>query len=118
MPIHTGVAKHDFHTQCATVLLQPVPPHLFPRCGPHGLLTNATTTSGEIISADRGNSAAIYTPALDDLRREFGDRWDVAAIPQGYRAILRDTGGHAPVALYGRTPAELAESIRMAQVPS
>ena len=55
---------------------------------------------------------------LDDLRREFGDRWDIAAIPQGYRAILRETGGHAPVVLYGRTPAELAESIRMAQVPS
>ncbi len=38
--------------------------------------------------------------------------------PQGYRAILREAGGHAPVVLYGRTPAELAESIRMAQVPS
>ena len=55
---------------------------------------------------------------VDGLRREFGDRWDITAIAQGYRAILRDTGGHAPVALYGRTPAELAESIRMAQVPS
>jgi len=55
---------------------------------------------------------------LDNLRREFGDRWEVAAIPQGYRAILRDPGAHAPVVLYGRTPAELAESIRMAQVPS
>jgi len=53
--------------------------------------------------------------ALDDLRREFGDRWDIAAIPQGYRAILRQTDGRAPVALYGRTPAELAESIRMAE---
>ena len=53
--------------------------------------------------------------ALDDLRREFGDRWEVAAIAQGYRAILRDPGGHAPVVLYGRTPAELAESVRMAQ---
>jgi hypothetical protein len=55
---------------------------------------------------------------VDDLRREFGDQWNVAAIPQGYRAILRDSGGHSPVALYGRAPAELAESIRMAQVPS
>ena len=52
------------------------------------------------------------------MRRESGDRWDIAAIPQGYRAILRDPGGHAPVVLYGRTPAELAESIRIAQVPS
>ena len=55
---------------------------------------------------------------VDDVGRQFGDRWDIAAIPQGYRAILRDPGGHAPVVLYGRTPAELAESIRMAQVPS
>ena len=55
---------------------------------------------------------------LDDLRRQFGDRFDIAAIPQGYRAILRETGRHTPVVLYGRTPAELAESIRMAQVPS
>ena len=55
---------------------------------------------------------------LDDVRCEFGDRWDIAAIAQGYRAILRETGGHAPVVLYGRTSAELAESIRMAQVPS
>jgi len=54
--------------------------------------------------------------ALRDLRREFGEQWDIAAIAQGYRAILRETGGHAPVVLYGRTPAELAESIRMAQV--
>ena len=52
---------------------------------------------------------------LDDVRREFGDRWEVAAIAQGYRAILRDPGGHAPVVLYGRTPAELAESVRMAE---
>ena len=55
---------------------------------------------------------------LDDVRREFADRWDIAAIAQGYRAILRETGGHAPVVLYGRTPAELAESIHMAQIPS
>lgn len=54
--------------------------------------------------------------ALDDVRREFGDRWDIAAIAQGYRAILRDAGGHAAVVLYGRTPDELAESIHTAQV--
>ena len=53
---------------------------------------------------------------VDDLRREFGDQWDVAAIAQGYRAILREAGGHARVALYGRTPAELAESIRTGPV--
>jgi len=67
------------------------------------------------MSADRGNSAAIYTPALDDLRREFGERWDIAAIAQGYRAVLRQSEGRAPVVLYGRTPAELAESVRMAE---
>ena len=53
---------------------------------------------------------------VDDLRREFGEQWDIAAIAQGYRAILRETGGRARVVLYGRTPAELAESVRMAQV--
>jgi hypothetical protein len=59
-----------------------------------------------------------HNAAIDDLRGEFGDQWDIAAIPQGYRAILCNPGGGAPVVLYGRTPAELAESIRMAQVPS
>ena len=59
-----------------------------------------------------------HDTTVDDLRRESGDRWDVAAIPQGYRAILRAPAGGAPVVLYGRTPAELAESVRMAQVPS
>ncbi|MGA2830965.1 MAG: hypothetical protein ABSF03_33185, partial [Streptosporangiaceae bacterium] len=54
--------------------------------------------------------------ALDDLRREFGDRWDITVIPQGYRAVLKDHTGPVPVVLYGRTPAELAESIRMAGV--
>ena len=60
--------------------------------------------------------ASIHGLTFDHLRREFGDRWDIAAIPQGYRAILRETGGHASAVLYGRTPAELAESIRIAQV--
>ena len=52
---------------------------------------------------------------LHDLRREFGERWEIAAIPDGYRAVLRQADKRAPVALYGRTPAELAESIRMAE---
>ena len=47
-----------------------------------------------------------------------GRTWQIAAIPQGYRAVLCQTDRRAPVVLYGRTPAELAESIRMAQVPS
>ena len=53
---------------------------------------------------------------VDNLRREFGNRWDIAAITGGYRAILRAPGSHTPVVLYGRTPAELAESIRIAEV--
>ena len=52
---------------------------------------------------------------LDDLGREFGDRWDITLITGGYRALNHDAGGRAPVPLYGRTPAELAESIRMAE---
>lgn len=52
---------------------------------------------------------------LEDLRREFGGRWEVAVITGGYRAVPRQTGGQAPVTRYGRTPAELAESIRMAE---
>ena len=69
-------------------------------------------------ASKRGVPPAGHGMALEDLRREFGDRWDIAAIPRGYRAILRETGGHTRVVLYGRTPAELAESIRVAQVPS
>jgi hypothetical protein len=56
-------------------------------------------------------TAAIIT--LDDLRHEFGDRWKIARITGGYRAVPRDSGGHTPIPRYGRTPAELAESIRM-----
>jgi len=48
---------------------------------------------------------------LDDVRREFGDRWEITEITAGYRAITREPGG-TPVPRYGRTPAELAESIR------
>lgn len=56
--------------------------------------------------------------SLDDVRRKFGHRWEIAAIAQGYRANIRDPGERAPVVLYCRRPAELTESIRMAQVPS
>jgi hypothetical protein len=50
---------------------------------------------------------------LDDLRGKFGSRWEIARITGGYRAVPRDTDGHSPIPRYGRTPAELAESIRM-----
>jgi hypothetical protein len=52
---------------------------------------------------------------LDDLYREFGDRWDITEITAGYRAIVRDTGGHTPIPRYGRTPSEVAESIRLVE---
>jgi hypothetical protein len=52
---------------------------------------------------------------LNDLRHEFGNRWDIVAITAGYRAVLRETGGHTPIPRYGRTPAELAESIRVVE---
>jgi hypothetical protein len=48
---------------------------------------------------------------LDDVRRQFGERWEINRITGGFR----DTGGHTPVARYGRTPGELAESIRMVE---
>jgi hypothetical protein len=72
-------------------------------------------------------ASASHTPALlpshddvalHDLRREFGERWDIARITGGYRAVMRETGGRAPVVLYGRTSAELAESIRMTEIPT
>jgi hypothetical protein len=52
---------------------------------------------------------------LDDLYREFGDRWDITEITAGYRAIVRGTGGRTPIPRYGRTPSELAESIRLVE---
>jgi hypothetical protein len=50
--------------------------------------------------------------ALEDLRREFGDRWIIARITGGYRATPRATGGHTAIPRYGSTLAELAASIR------
>jgi hypothetical protein len=52
---------------------------------------------------------------LDEVRRQFGKRREIMRITGGYRAVIRDTGGHTPVPRYGRTPGELAESIRMAE---
>lgn len=51
---------------------------------------------------------------IEDLRREVGDRWEVARITGGYRATVR-TPGRTPIPRYGRTPAELAESIRLVE---
>ncbi len=52
---------------------------------------------------------------LEDVRRQFGDRWEITRITTGYPAVIRDTGGHTPVPRYGRTPGELAGSIRMVE---
>ena len=52
---------------------------------------------------------------LEEVRRQFGDRWEITPITAGYRAVIRDTGGHTPIARYGRTPGELAESIQMVE---
>jgi hypothetical protein len=52
---------------------------------------------------------------LDDLKRIYAARWDIALITGGYRAIPRSTAGHSPIPRYGRTPAELAESIRVVE---
>lgn len=59
--------------------------------------------------------ATAHDMTIDDLRREAGDRWEVTRITGGYRAVARDTAEHAPIPRYGRTPAELTESIRMAE---
>jgi hypothetical protein len=50
-------------------------------------LTSPDTTSDDV--------------TLNDLLREFWDRWDIARITGGYR-------DHTPIPRYGRTPGELA----------
>jgi hypothetical protein len=51
---------------------------------------------------------------LDDLRREVGDKWICAPITAGFRGVPRGVRG-TPIPRYGRTPAELLESIRHAE---
>jgi len=66
--------------------------------------------------ADDACSAPAETGiTLDDLWREYGDQHDITVIEGGYRALVRDSGARTLATLYGRTPAELAESIRMAE---
>jgi hypothetical protein len=62
-------------------------------------------------SAEASPASGDDTPTLDDLRREMGDRWQVAKITGGYRATIKGPGG-TPIPRYGRTPGELLESIR------
>jgi hypothetical protein len=64
-----------------------------------------------------GNSTASTADSpvtLDDVRRQAGDRWDIARITGGYRATIKEAGG-TPIPRYGRTPAELLESIRVVE---
>lgn len=63
----------------------------------------------------RGHAAAgADAAAVEELRREFGSRWNIARVARGYRAIPRETGGRTAIPRYGSTPAELAASIRSA----
>jgi hypothetical protein len=73
------------------------------------------TSTGDAVGASYTPSLAAPRDdgALDDVRREFGDRWEIARINGGCKATIRDTGGRTPIPRYGRTPVELAESIRM-----
>ncbi len=52
---------------------------------------------------------------LDDLNREFADRYDLTNVEGGFRADRPGAHGTPQVLLYGRTPGELAESIRHAE---
>jgi uncharacterized protein with von Willebrand factor type A (vWA) domain len=57
-------------------------------------------------------AAGADAAAVEELRREFGSRWNIARVTKGYRAIPRETGGRTAKPRYGSTPAELATSIR------
>lgn len=46
---------------------------------------------------DTTSTAASPRIPLNDLRHEFGDRWEIARITGGYRAIPRGTSGHTPI---------------------
>jgi hypothetical protein len=74
------------------------------------------TNANNAVGASRPLSpvASCDDITLDDVRREVGNRWDCSPITGGYKATIREPGG-TPIPRYGRTPAELAESIRMAE---
>jgi hypothetical protein len=58
--------------------------------------------------------ASTHDMTIDNVRREVGDRWEVARITGGYRATIKEPD-QTPIPRYGRTPAELLESIRYAE---
>lgn len=74
------------------------------------------TSNGSQVGGDHLSPAALRDDVtLDDVRRQARNRWEIAPITGGFRAIPRGSGGHTPIPRYGRTPAELAESIRMVE---
>jgi hypothetical protein len=74
---------------------------------------NVICVTSEVRADQHEKRAAAADITLEDVRCEFGERWEITCITGGYRAISRDWGGHTPIPRYGRTLAELAESIRM-----
>jgi hypothetical protein len=73
----------------------------------HGTSAESATDAGHFPAP-----AAAADVTFDDLVAEFGDRWEISRITAGYRAVIRETAGRTPIPRYGRTPGELAESIR------
>jgi hypothetical protein len=76
---------------------------------------NVTCVTPEVRADQHEKRAAAADITLEDVRRDVADRWEIACITGGYRAIPRNSGGHTPIPRYGRTPAELAESIRVVE---
>jgi hypothetical protein len=73
---------------------------------------NVTCVTTEVRADQHEKRAAAADITLEDVRRDVGDRWEITCITGGYRAIPHNSGGHTPIPRYGRTPTELAESIR------
>lgn len=56
-------------------------------------------------------SAAGDDMTFEDVQRAAGEWWVITPITGGYKAVIRKPEG-TPLPRYGRTPAELLESIR------
>jgi hypothetical protein len=76
-----------------------------------GELDGRRRVCGDGMLTDEPAAAGDQAVTLDDVRAEVGKRWSVAPITGGYRAVARALSG-TPIPRYGRTPAELLESIR------
>ncbi len=80
-----------------------------------GLRAPSARGGARVQHAPNARPAADDDMSLDDLRRIYATRWEIAPITGGYRAVPRETPGHTPIPRYGHTPAELAESIRIVE---